>query len=456
MPKIRNVEPLRLNNARTPATWAKTLSVIVLWGVALTVCSPASTQADNWPQWRGPRGDGFSPERRVPMVWSEQRGITWKCLLPEWGNSSPIVWNRSVFVTSQTSDGQLLLLHIGAQTGRILWTQQVGTATTLRAGPQRGKQNFHQTQNLATPSPATNGEVVVAHFGNGDLAAYDFNGGQIWKRNLQQDHGPYTAWYGHANSPVIYGDLVISVCMQDSLSDLQDEPAASYLVAHDLATGRTRWKTERMTGARAEQGDAYTTPLLTQLRTEPRLIVMGGNQLDAYDPRNGQQIWYLPKQTGGRTVTSPTIADGTLFATRGQRGPLIALDVDQQGEVDRRNLLWTDNQGTPDSSTPVAHRMLLFTVSDSGTGRCFDTDSGKLRWKQRLPGQYKASPVYCEGRVLLLNTEGTCTVISASGHFEKLVVNQLDDQTIASPAIANGHIYIRGRTKLYCIGPKFR
>ena len=161
------------------------------------------------------------------------------------------------------------------------------------------------------PSPVTNGKVVVVHFGNGDLAAYDFNGGQLWKRNLQADYGPYTIWYGHANSPVIFDDLVISICLQDSLADLQDEPAESYLVAHDLATGRQRWKTPRMTGAPAEEADAYTTPLLVNVDGQPQLVVMGGNQLDAYDPRTGKQLWFLPGLTGGRTVASPTVLDDT-------------------------------------------------------------------------------------------------------------------------------------------------
>ncbi len=437
----------------TPAT----LASVALASATLMLCLMAAPhlRAENWPQWRGPRGDGSSYERTVPMVWSEQRGIAWKCPLPEWGTSSPVVWNRSVFVTSQTNDGRLLLLHIGAQSGKRLWTQQVGTGTARRDTPERGHQIFHRQHNLASPSPVTNGEVVVAHFGNGDLAAYDFNGGLLWKRNLQDDYHPYTIWWGHANSPVIYDDLVISVCMQDSLADLQDKSVKSYVVAHELATGKTRWMTARMTHATAEQCDAYTTPMLTRVHGQPRLIVMGGNQLDAYDPRTGKQVWFLPKQTGGRTVTSPTIGDGVVFATRGQRGPLIALNLGNHGELVRKNILWSNNQGTPDSCTAVAHRTLLFTVSDSGTGRCFDTATGKLRWKQRLPGQYKASPVYCKGRVLLLNTEGTCTVISATGRYAKLVENHLDDQTIASPAIAYGHIFIRGRQNLYCIGPNF-
>ena len=191
--------------------------LVGLLAVSLGLVAGSAARAENWPQWRGPQGTGISRDGATPLVWSEERGLAWKSPLPAWGDSSPIVWDHSVLVTSQTEDGKLLLLNIGAQTGQLIWWRQVGTGTAPRQAPKREQQKFHELHNLATPSPVTNGAVIVVHFGNGDLAAYDFNGGLLWKRNLQQDYGPYTIWWGHANSPVIYQDLVISVCMQDSL-----------------------------------------------------------------------------------------------------------------------------------------------------------------------------------------------------------------------------------------------
>jgi outer membrane protein assembly factor BamB len=340
-------------------------ALVLAWQTALVVVG-----GDSWPQWRGPGGTGVSREQTMPLVWNESRGIAWKCPLPEWGNSTPIIWGRSAFVTSHTHDGRLLLIHIGATTGKTLWTQQVGSGTTPREAPDRQRQKFHRLHNLATPSPVTDGQTVVAHFGNGDLAAYDFNGGQLWKRNLQEDYGRYTIWWGHANSPILFDDLVISVCMHDSRADLQAEPVESYLVAHELTTGKQRWKTLRMTDATAEECDAYTTPLLVPVNGQPQLIVMGGNQLDAYDPATGKQLWWLPGLLGGRTVTNPTVSDGVLFATRGMRKELFAVPIGQKGELSKRDLLWNDDQGTPDSCSPLAHRSLLFTVSDDGIGRC--------------------------------------------------------------------------------------
>jgi len=147
--------------------------VVALWMLCGTLAHSwvaTPLHAENWPQWRGPRGTGVSRESSVPVFWNAEREIAWKCPLPEWGNSTPAVWDDSVFVTSHTNDGRLLLLHIGARSGRILWTQQVGMDTAPRGTVERKKQHFHTLHNLASPSPVTNGKAVVVHVGNGDLA----------------------------------------------------------------------------------------------------------------------------------------------------------------------------------------------------------------------------------------------------------------------------------------------
>jgi outer membrane protein assembly factor BamB len=208
----------------------------------------------------------------------------------------------------------------------------------------------------------------------------------------------------------------------------------------------------RKTKADAEQCDAYTTPLLCKQLGTTQLVVMGGNQLDSYDPASGRQLWVLPGLVGGRTVTSPTIANELIYATRGLRGPLIAVRPKAIGEMSFRDIAWNYTGGSPDSCSPVVWNELLFTVTDDGIARCFDAPSGNLKWKERLKGQYKASPVAADGRVFFLNIDGLCTVVSASPRFDKLVENQLDDQTIASLAISDGKIFIRGKKALYCIG----
>jgi outer membrane protein assembly factor BamB len=409
--------------------------------------------AENWPQWRGPRGDSTSEEHDLPLTWSEKHGIAWKIELPGWGDSTPAVWDDDLFVTTQDED-KLLVLKLNRKTGEAIWTREAGHAETPRAAEGRGRQKFHQLHNNASPSPVTDGEVVIVHFGNGELAAYDFDGERLWQHNLQDEYGAYSVWWGHANSPVLFGELVISVCMQDPLTDLDKTQAESYLVAHDKQTGELKWQSDRMTGAEAEQGDSYTTPLLYQTPHGWQLIVMGGNQLDGYDPATGKQLWYLPGILGGRTITGPTIGQGMVFATQGMKKDLLAVKLGGEGKLTRRNVVWKETEATPDTCCPVLWHDLLFTVSDNGVAKCYDANTGHQRWKKRLPGDYKASPVAAEGRIYFLNMHGLATVTAASDRFEKLAENPLDDETTASPAVAGGRIYVRGKKHLYAIEKK--
>jgi len=410
------------------------------------------------------------------VAWSETSGIAWKCPLPEWGTSTPAIWGEAVFVTTQKGD-DLLLIRISKSTGRIDWTRTAGTAKTERMelrkkGPgERKAQRFHETHNMASPSPVTDGERAIVHFGNGELASYDFQGNRQWTRNLQDDHGTYTIWWGHANSPVLHGDLVISACMQDSLEDLGGS-SPSYLVAHDKRTGKEKWKTMRKTRAQAEQCDSYVTPLLRPTARGTELIVTGGNQLDAYDPSTGKQVWHLPGLNGNRVITGPTLRKDLVYATIGMRGALVAVRPGAEGELRQSAVAWRCEKSTPDSPSPVCASDLLFMVSDNGIATCLDAESGELRWRERIPGDYRSSPIAAEGRVYFLNMNGLTTVVAASSRFEKLAENRIDalalsvrgtenkrasgdDVTIASPAVSDGRIFLRGRRALYAIGRPF-
>jgi outer membrane protein assembly factor BamB len=423
----------------------------ILFVVILTV---APAPAGNWPQWRGPTGDSVSTETGLPLEWSETKGVRWKCPLPGDGASTPAVWGDAIFVTCQKGE-DLLLVKLNKADGTVAWERKVGSGALVReTATKRGAQKFHKLHNLASPSPVTDGRRVFVHFGNGDLAAYDFDGKQLWQRNLQKDHGSYTIWWGHANSPVLYEDLVITVCMQDSLADLQEKAVESYIVAHDQKTGELRWKTPRNTRATAEECDAYTTPIFHKADGKVELIVMGGRQLDAYDPASGKQLWYLPIPIGNRTITGPTLAGDMVYATCGMRNDLVAVQLGGRGKLPESAIAWRTRDSTPDSPTPVACNGLLFVVSDGGIAQCLDARTGAVLWKERLPSnaEYKASPLAADGRIYFLNLAGRCTVVAAAAKFEKLADNRLEDETIASPAVADGKLYLRGKKTLYCIG----
>jgi outer membrane protein assembly factor BamB len=189
------------------------------------------------------------------------------------------------------------------------------------------------------------------------------------------------------------------------------------------------------------------------------MIVMGANQIDAYDPANGKQLWWLDGLTGGRTITGPTLAHDMVFVTPGMRKNLTGIRLavgpsNEGGKLSESVIAWRYPDNTPDSCCPVVWGDLLFTVSDNGIAQCFDVRTGKQHWKERLGGNFKASPLAADGRIYFLNQKGLTTVVSASDRFEKLAENQLDDETTASPAIADGHIFLRARAHLYCVGER--
>jgi len=415
----------------------------------------ALAPAGNWPQWRGPSGDGVSTDKNMPVAWDAKAGIVWKCPLPGPGASTPAIWNDAIFLTAMAGD-KLHILRINKADGKVVWSKEVGSGTMRRGSPKRTEHTFHNLHNMASPSPITDGAVVVWHFGNGDLLATDYDGKQLWSRNLQKDHGNYSIWWGHANSPVLYKDLVISVCMQDSLDNIPGvkEPATSYIVAHDKKTGAEKWKKMRMTGVKAEDCDSYTTPIFHDVNGKTEMIIVGANQIDGYDPATGEQLWVLSGIKGSRTITGPTLGHNMLFTTEGKRGALLAVKLGGSGKLSKDVIAWSEPLATPDTPCPVLWGDLLFTISDDGIAQCLDAKSGKVHWKERLQGDFKPSPLAADGKIYFLNRAGRCTVVAAKPTFERLGDNRIDDDTVASPAIADGRLYIRGHKALYAIGAK--
>ena len=429
--------------------------------VGLILSSAVAAQAENWPEWRGPSGNGHAAGA-LPTEWSETKNLVWKTALPKWGVSTPAVWGDAIFLTSQSEEGVLTALRLNAADGKVVWSREVGHADTKREAEKRSVQKFHKLHNNASPSPVTDGKTVVVHFGNGDLVALNFAGEVLWKRNLQDDYGPYSIWWGHANSPVLFGDSVISVCMQDTLegaASFNGKTAANYVVAHELATGKLRWFTERKTIAQAEQCDSYTTPVFHKTSgaaAEIEMIIMGGNQLDAYEPTSGKLRWQIGGLSGGRLITGPVVAGDYVFATRGQKGEILGVHLDEaaRGTDVTKSIPWRHKEASPDTCCPVVVDGRLYTIADNGIAQCLDGATGKELWKERLPGDYKASPITAGGKIYFLNKAGLCTVVAAGETFTKVAENQLDDETLASPAAAGGKLFIRGRDHLYCAGTK--
>jgi outer membrane protein assembly factor BamB len=414
--------------------------------VFLTGPGDAVAATNVWPQWRGPTGDSVAPDGRLPTHWSATENVIWKTPLPGWGNSTPAIWGDAIFLTTQVDDERLQLLRLDRSNGKIVWQREVGRGTPRRKGPV-GPNRFHDEQNMASPSPVTDGKHVWVHFGNGDLACYDFAGVKVWSINLPERYGRYTIWWGHANSPVLAGDLVISVCMQDPKGE-----GASYVVAQDKETGKERWLVKRSTGAADEWADAYTTPCVVHHGAKDELIVFGGNVLDAYEPANGKRLWHCDVFKGNRVISGPTFAGDTIYAVQGMRGPLFAVRDGGSGDVTASHVRWQYAGATPDAASPVVANGLVFLATNQGVAVCLDAATGKEVWKERLGDAFRATPLVAGRRVYFFSKEGKTTVVAADREFKIVDRSELREETLASPAVAGGDLFIRTKQNLYKIG----
>jgi outer membrane protein assembly factor BamB len=402
---------------------------------------------DVWPQWRGPTHDSVSPGANLPLHWSKTENVVWKTPLPGQGNSTPAIWKDAIFLSAQDGE-RLLLLRLDRVTGNIVWQRQVAKGTPIRKGPP-GPGRFHDENNMASPSPVTDGKHVWIHFGNGDLACFDFSGERVWLINLADRYGKYTIWWGHANTPCLAGDLLITACMQDPKGGGQ-----SYVVAHDKLTGKEKWLVKRDTGATAESADAYTTPILYRHDGRTDLIIFGGNVLDAYDPATGKPLWQCRAFDGNRVIPSPTVAGDTIYAIEGMKGKLVAVRTGGEGDVTASHVRWKYGGTTPDAASPVAANGLVFLANNAGVAICLDAESGKEVWKQRLGDTFRATPLVAGNKVYFFSKEGKATVVPAERTFKVLAESNLGETIMASPAVAGGDLFIRTREHLYRIGTK--
>lgn len=400
---------------------------------ALLFALPAVRAAD-WPQWRGPRGDGHSAETGVPVRWSRTENIAWATALPGKGHSSPIVFGDRVFVTAALEDEQQhLLLCLDRTTGRVLWE---------RRRPAKLQKPIHRLNSHASSTPATNGRLVwVSFLDHPDMTivAYDFHAGrEVWTTVP----GQLLSKHGYCSSVTPYGDTII-------LNGDQD--AEAYLVALDQATGRERWRTDRPNRIRS-----YCAPLIVDVEGRPQMVLSGCLSVAAYDPGTGRQIWTLDGPTE-QFVSSPVYVDGVVFMTYGfpKRG-ICAIDPTGTGNVTATHLVFNLERQSRGGyvPSPIAHGRLAFVVTDEGMASCAEPRTGREIWLQRLGRHHSASPVAAAGLLYFLDDEGKCWVVRAGEKFELVTVNELGEATFGSPAISRGQIFLRGTKHLYCVGAR--
>jgi len=433
----------------------------------VALCLGTALHAADWPQWRGPSADGVSSDRNLPVTWSATENVAWKVPLAGLGVSTPIVAGDRVFVTSQSgavvrSGGNYPRLVQGRDAaaageralgasrtasdadsrtffiveafsrtdGRRLWEHRIEAQGPL--------QPVHDKHNLASPSPVTDGQLVYAWFGTGQIVALDMAGKLVWQRHLGKEIAPFDIQWGHSSSPMLYGELLILLC---------DHTPASYLLAVDKRTGRDRWKADRGKGRMS-----YSTPLVIEPKTGAELIVNSSEGLDAYDPTTGASLWNY-RETNRFPIPMPFYRDGVLYASRGYRsGPYMAIRPGGRGDISKTHIIWKIETGAPYISSLVHYDGLLYMANDVGVISAVDASNGQRVWQQRLDGVYSASPVAADGKVYFVSETGETLVIKAGRSPELLARNAIGARSVASPAIAGGQVFLRTDDQLFCIG----
>jgi len=414
----------------------------VLLAFVISVVSLPAALAENWPQWRGPGLNGISHEKNLPLRWSKEENITWKLALPSWSGATPIIWGNHIFLN--VADGDSLYLWAVERTkGEPLWKKLLG-----------GGNHKERKQNMSSPSPVTDGKGVYVMTGTGSFKGFDFNGNELWARDIQKDYGRFGLNWGYASSPLLYEDsLYVQVLHGMKTTD------PSYLLRVDKKTGQTIWRVERPTKAIRESPDSYATPTLLRYGNNVEIVVLGGDCVTGHDPATGKELWRgnglnPDNNPNYRVIASPVVADGVVYAPTRER-PLTAFRSGGRGDITETHRLWAFRNG-PDVPTPVSDGKYFYAVNDRGILWCLDAKTGEEFYgQQRLKsGTYSSSPVLADGKLYISNEEGLTTVVKAGPKFEMLAENPLEDYCLSSPAISDGQIFIRTAQHLYCIGKR--
>ena len=431
---------------------------------AAAVTVSAQTRGADWPSWRGANG-GVSSAATLPTKWTATENIAWKAPLAGAGVSTPIVSGDRVYVTSQLGAGvrregnhprlvqgsdasaqgeralgtaasadpaktSFIVEAFNRTDGTRLWERRIDAAGDLTP--------VHDKHNLASASPVSDGSMVFAWFGTGQLVALDRGGAVVWQRHLATDNGPFDIQWGHGSSPVLHGDTLILLC---------DQPARSYLLAIDKATGKDRWKADRGTGRAS-----YSTPLVVQGAFGTEIVVNSTERIDAYDAANGAHLWHVGENSRF-AVPTPVFHGGVIYASRGYRsGPYMAIKPGGRGDVNGSHTVWKVATGAPYVSSLLYYDGIVYMANDVGVLTAVDASTGQRVWQERTDGVFSASPVGGGGHVYFVSENGETIVVKAGRSPQIAGRNALGERAIASPAIAGGRIFIRTDRHVFAIG----
>jgi outer membrane protein assembly factor BamB len=426
------------SNARRAVTVA--LAVIACGAVLLALTptvefvaeAPAYADASaNWPRFRGPGGLGISAYTNILTSWDATtgEGIIWKSKVPLPGHNSPIVWGNRVFL-SAADQHKRNVYCFDAFSGRLLWQESVENLRPRESEPP----DIMADTGYAAPTMVTDGRRACAIFPTGDIACFDYDGKKLWARNLGLPDNPY----GYASSLTIYRNLVLV-----QYDQAMPEDNKSKLIALDVLSGEITWQTNRPVAA------SWTTPIVINVKGRDQLITAGDPWLIAYDPVTGTEIWRA-NCLGADIAPSPVYAGGLVFAIE-PHSHLVAVRPDGKGDVTETHIAWTFEENIPEICSPVSNGQLIFLLATNGTLTCLNVTDGKKLWEKDLETYSQASPSLVGDCLYLLSETGSMFILEAAADFRQIARCEVGEPCFASPAFADGRIYIRGTENLYCI-----
>ncbi|MDE0866343.1 MAG: PQQ-binding-like beta-propeller repeat protein [Rubripirellula sp.] len=396
--------------------------------------------AEDWPGWRGLRGDGTSVDSNVPTEWNGKTGknVRWKTVVPGMGYSSPIIHGEHVFLTSCDQDKQTRLLHcLDRKSGEINWSKEV---------VQSPLEGMHKLNSHASGTPATDGSLVFVTFFRTDatsgqrgepgemlVAAFDYEGNQKWLVSV----GAFSSIHGYCTSPVLFRDLVLVN---------GDHDGESYLAALRKDSGELVWKTPRV-----HQTRSYVTPLLREVDGQMQAVMAGSMCVAGFDPMTGKRLWWVEGPTE-QFVASLVHDSQNFYLTAGfPTYHVMAIRQGGKQDVTDSHVSWHVNDARSYVPSPVLANGLLFVADDRGIAHCFDPANGEHLWRERLGPHFSASLITAKGLVYFTADDGATTIMKAGREPEVMRVNELGERVYASPAVSQGELFLRGTDHLYCI-----
>lgn len=386
----------------------------------------------DWPQWRGPASDGHSAERNVPVKW-DTGSIVWKCDLPGSGQSSPVIAGNRIFLTTALESGrQRVVFCVDRETGRIVWQEVVWSGE-----PEKS----HAMNGWASATCATNGEFVVAFFGQGGLHGFDVTGKKLWSKEV----GPFGGPWGAGASPLMIGNVAIQNCETDG---------AGSIAAFDVATGEVKWQTPR----EAPQRGGWSSPILVRAGDRQEVVLNGFNGVTSYDLATGKKLWFC-KSFAGRGEPTATLGQGLLFMVNGQPGDFYAVKPGGEGNVSDSHMAWhVPRKAGRDQPSPIVIDDFVIVASMDGIAVCYDTKTGRELWKERLGGNFTSSPIAANGLAYFQSNTGETIVIKPGPTLDVVARNTIsvsaDEIFRASLAPSRGQMFSRSNSKLYCLKSK--